>query len=208
MFGVLSMDSTPSISIIVSTRNRASPLSKMLHALSVLEMPSQDVAEIVVVDNASTDDTRAVVSDFARNSRIAICYVYERRPGLSVARNRGIAAARGNLLLFIDDDCLPAPTWMKSVVRAIGSDLRQVLGGRVELHDPRDAPVTIKTSLTEETLASHRGLNGFLHGCNMAIGRQVFDEIGRFDIRLGAGTSLDSAEDIDLVYRAVKAGIR
>ncbi len=83
----------------------------------------------------------------------------------------------------------------------------QVIGGRVELCNAGDLPVTIKTSTSKDKLTSHERLFGFLLGCNMIIGREVFDRIGLFDVRLGAGTGLAAAEETDFVYRALKASI-
>lgn len=201
------MSGAVSVSIIICTRNRAASLQRTLQALGNLELIPSLHVEIIVVDNGSTDGTRAVVSDCAREARPTVRYEHEARPGLSVARNRGIAAASGTLLLFTDDDCLPDRTWVTSAVRVTGGNLMQVIGGRVELYDDRDLPVTIKTSPVREQFTSHAMLQGFMHGCNMIIGRQVFDRIGLFDVRLGAGTGLAAAEDTDLIYRAFKANI-
>ena len=134
--------------------------------------------------------------------------MHESRSGLSEARNRAVAVARGSLLLFTDDDCLPAPDWVTAALRAFDGDFHQVIGGRVELHDPKDAPITIRTSLIAETLTSSHKLPGFMHGCNMAIGRPVIEKVGLFDIWFGAGSSFVSAEDTDLIYRSLKAGFR
>ena len=203
-----SMASSSSASVILCTRNRAASLGETLRALGELEVPAEADLEIVVVDNGSSDGTPAVVRDFAVRSATRVRYIHEPRPGLSAARNRGIAAARGALLLFTDDDCLPAPGWAAAALRALRSGPCQVLGGRVELHDPSAAPVTIRTSQVAETLTSPCALDGFLHGCNMAFGRTVIEAVGPFDMRFGAGGRLVSAEDTDLVYRALKAGIK
>jgi glycosyltransferase involved in cell wall biosynthesis len=196
-----------SVSVILCTRNRSIPLRETLRTLDALELPAMTDLEIIVVDNGSTDDTPGVVHDFAARSPRSVRYVHEPQPGLSAARNRGVAAARGALLLFTDDDCLPAADWVVAALRALEGNPCQIIGGRVELHDPSAAPVTIKTSQAAETLDSPDDLYGFLHGCNMAIGRAVIEAIGSFDTRFGAGGPLISAEDTDLVYRAFKAGI-
>lgn len=194
-------------SVIIATRNRADSLERALEALSSLEVPPGIQAEIVVVDNGSTDGTGKIVSSYSRLAAVPLRYVYEARPGASAARNRGIREATGELLLFTDDDCVPGPGWLADAARAIGSNLLQVIGGRVELYDPADLPVTIKTDLAPETLTSVGALYGFLHGCNMIVGRPVFDRIGVFDTRLGPGTAVAAAEDTDLVYRAFRSSI-
>jgi GT2 family glycosyltransferase len=199
---------TSSASIILCTRNRSASLRETLRVFGELEVPAAVDLEVVVVDNGSTDDTVAVVRDFAVRSAARVRYVHEPRPGLSAARNRGIAAARGTLLLFTDDDCLPAPGWAAAALRALRRDPCQIVAGRVELHDPSVARITIRTSQVAETLTSPYDLDGFLHGCNMAFGRAVVEAVGLFDTRFGAGGRLVSAEDTDLVYRALKTGVR
>ena len=63
--------------------------------------------ELVVVDNNSTDSTRAAVEHFARAALFPVTYVFERQPGLSFARNAGVAGSRGSIIVFTDDDCYP-----------------------------------------------------------------------------------------------------
>jgi GT2 family glycosyltransferase len=195
--------------VLVCTRNRARSLSETLQALNRIRFDPLSAVELIIVDNNSSDDTQRTVLDYISQSPVEIVYVQESTPGLSMARNRGIRIARGSVLLFTDDDCIPDVDWVNNIMQAFaGSDYRQVVGGRVELHNPDDVPLTIKSTLTAEELTSHHQVYGFLHGCNMAVGRAVLEEIGAFDVRLGAGTKLRAAEDTDLVYRALKAGVR
>jgi GT2 family glycosyltransferase len=201
------MTSILRVSIVICTRNRVTSLSETLAALRRLEEPADAMLEAVIVDSASTDGTEMAVQDFTRSAGFPIRYVREERPGLSLARNRGIQEARGEILLFTDDDCLPEPTWVTAALHELGGNPVQVIGGRVELHDPNDLPMTIKTSLMHERFETWTNPFGFAHGCNMIVGRGVLARIGLFDIRLGAGTVLGAGEDADFFYRAFKAGI-
>ena len=161
--------------------------------------------EVIVVDNASTDDTKAVVE--AAATRLPLRYVYEDRPGSGRARNMGLRYAVGRLIFITDDDCIVGPNWLETGVCLLSGNPQQLIGGRVTLHDPRDLPLTIKTDAEPTSLTSVSELFGFVLGCNMIFGRCVLDDIGLFDPRLGPGTRCKAAEDTDLVYRAYRAGI-
>jgi GT2 family glycosyltransferase len=84
----------------------------------------------------------------------------------------------------------------------------RVLGGRAERADVNDLPIGIRTFLDRVAISSFSQIMERLIGCNMAFRREVFDAIGMFDTRLGAGTRAGSAEDIDMFYRAVMAGMK
>ncbi len=106
-----------------------------------------------------------------------------------------------------DDDCIVTPDWLEVAVQLLADNPRQLIGGRVDLFDPHDLPVTIKTDPEPGDLASCNDLLGFVHGANLAFGRCVIDELGGFDDALGAGTPCKAGEDADFVYRALQSGI-
>jgi glycosyltransferase involved in cell wall biosynthesis len=191
----------------VCTRNRCSALAQLLESLTQLVTPRELSWELVIVDNGCTDGTAVLLDAFA--DRLPIRRVFEPRKGISRARNAGLRAARGEILAFTDDDCLPAPDWLSAIVQEFARDPGLAgLGGRVELHDPRDFPITIRTSRTRETLTSAYQLPGLMVGCNMAFARWAVAAVGEFDITLGAGTPVGSAEDTDYLYRALLLGMR
>lgn len=192
-------------SIIICTRNRADALRQTLAALGAMRVPDAVRYEVVVIDNGSSDGTRAAVE--AAAATLPVRYCHESRPGAGRARNAGLAEAAGRLIFVTDDDCIVSPDWLETGVRLLADDPRQVIGGRIDLHDPRDLPITIKTDTEPARLTSVTSLIGFLHGCNMILGRCVLDEIGLFDPALGPGTRCRAADETDLVYRAFRAGI-
>jgi len=197
----------PSVSIIICTRNRAASLARTLDTIGSLDVAGLSAIELIVVDNGSTDETQAVVAAFRGRVPLPVTYVEEARPGLATARNAGIRRATHQVILFTDDDCLPAGDWLLTAARLFSTDLLRVVGGRVELHNPDHLDLSIKTSLVEERLQGVGGLLGFVHGANLAFGRPVIERIGWFDVRFGAGTRLKSAEDTEFVYRAFHAGL-
>ncbi len=197
----------PTLSVIVCTRNRSPALAQLLDSLTRLGIPRGLSWELVVVDNGSTDGTALLLDSFA--CRLPVRRIFEGRKGLSRARNAGLAAAQGAILAFTDDDCIPSPDWLSNVVREFEHYPELAgLGGRVELHDPRDFPITIRTSRTREALTSAHQLPALMVGCNMAFRRQTVDAVGEFDVTLGAGTPAGSAEDTDYLYRALLLGLR
>lgn len=101
------------ISIIIPTRNRAVYLAETLASLgaAAADMP----AEILVVDNGSTDTTREVVSRFSRTSSLPVRYAYEPTPGLHVGRNLGAQLAQGDILAYLDDDVFVDPNWLTGI---------------------------------------------------------------------------------------------
>ena len=193
------------VSLIICTRNRSAILRQTLDAVATMHVPDVVRYEVIVVDNASTDGTKAIVE--AAVMRLPVRYLRESRPGLGRARNTGLSNALGRLIFITDDDCIVSPNWLETGFRLLANNPRQLIGGRVNLHDLRDLAITIKTDAEPAGLASVSELLGFVHGCNMIMGSCVLDEIGLFDPMLGAGTRCLGAEDADLVYRAFRAGI-
>jgi glycosyltransferase involved in cell wall biosynthesis len=195
------------LSVIVCTHNRKQMLIGCLDSIANSLSRAQPLeAEIVVVDNASEDGTAAAVAEWSARCRFPVQFLYEERRGPVPARNCGFRAARGTLLVFIDDDCLMDEDYASNALRCDARNPEMVLyGGRVELGDPTDLPLTIKTDRTPRRWniamrsARHENLGNCLHGCNMMMRRSLLGKVGPFDER--------TDNDIDLVYRCYIAGI-
>ncbi len=102
------MNNRNRVSVLIPTYNRAKILRKVLRAYAGQSRDHQ-LLEVVVVDDGSKDDTRSVVRECSESSPLPLRYVYQENSGLSAARNHGIREARGELLLFGDDDIIPGP---------------------------------------------------------------------------------------------------
>lgn len=193
------------ISIVICTRDRAEALTRCLSHLCDAFRDASLAWQLVVVDNGSRDGTAGVIEHFAR--RLPITHAFEARPGLSRARNRGIAEASHAIVAFTDDDCLVDATWARSIVEEFERhpDV-SVLGGPVELADRDDRAVSIRTCRTEERVTEVAHLFSLMSGCNMAFRRRVLDQVGRFDPVLGKGLKVGSGEDVDYLYRALRGG--
>src|SRR5579872_1336099 len=94
------------ITVIVCTYNRCELLRKALCSIAESRLSIGITWEILIVDNNSSDRTREVIEDFSRAGTCRVDYLFEPRPGLSNARNAGIQAARGDILVFTDDDVI------------------------------------------------------------------------------------------------------
>jgi glycosyltransferase involved in cell wall biosynthesis len=195
------------LSIVVCTRNRAKAIVPCLDSIASSLALAQPVdAEIVVVDNASEDETSPVVRSWSAQCGFPVNLVHETRRGVIYARNRAISAARGELLVWTDDDCRLDQSYVSSALRYDAQDAKPVLrGGRVELGDPSDLPLSIHTDLSPRRWniamrsARHEPLTRCLAGCNMMMRRSLLETVGPFDER--------TSDDTDLIFRCYVAGI-
>jgi glycosyltransferase involved in cell wall biosynthesis len=197
------------ISVIVCTRNRGAILTSCLDSIArAAATPIDAEVELIVVDNGSTDDTSAILHEWATTASISVLCISEPRAGLAVARNAGLRTAKGDLIAFTDDDCRLDETYFVDLLRHFaGDEVLTLRGGRVELGDPEDFPITIKTDDEIATYQHPVRPAGFIHGANLAMPHAVVDKVGSFDERLGAGTKF-GGEDTDYMIRAHALGIR
>jgi glycosyltransferase involved in cell wall biosynthesis len=203
------------ISVIVGTRNRAHVIAECLDSIAAAFAKARPLdAEIIVVDNGSTDGTLDLIRNWVAACPFPARWLSESRPGLSAARNYAMRVAQGDLLVFTDDDCRLNEEYIKDLLRHDAADTEPVLrGGRVERGDPTDLTLATKTSpdLTRwhrrMRSARYENLAAAIVGCNLALRREVAERIGPFDERIGPGCSIPAAEDTDWVWRAYLADI-
>jgi GT2 family glycosyltransferase len=197
------------ISVLVATCDRAENLRQLLQTVGRWTISSDLDWELWVIDNNSKDSTREVAEYFAKQQPRRIRYLFEGARGKSRALNAGLERAGGDILVMTDDDCIPDPHWLSAIAEEFSRQPEiGLIGGRVELYDPADKAVTIRTSCERRGLSDPADFFSFIAGCNMAFRTQVYQAIGGFDIRLGPGCRCDAAEDVDFIYRAYKKGFR
>ena len=205
-------------SIIICTCNRAHALADCLDSVAVAIRNSgtdMDKTEIVLVNNNSTDETESVLKKWQESCGINTVYAFEANQGLSYARNCGIRAASGDLIIFTDDDCIMDQNFLINAMKHDTDDEAPVLrGGRVELGDKNDLNLTTKTSLEKrewhksKNSARHENISEAILGASMIMKRRLIDTVGLFDTRLGAGSPIKAGEDTDYIYRSYLAGYR
>lgn len=198
------------VSVIICTWNSASRLRITLDALAQCVVPSELDWELVLVNNNCTDDTDVVAADF--ESRLPLEYVHEPRPGLSNARNAGLAAASGKLIIFTDDDVRPYRGWLESYWEAFRRNERDFyFGGPVESEFEEEAP---SLELLKTAPWSVQGLDygpeektgtgiSFI-GPNWACPREALDAAGGFNASLGlvgGSGGISVGEESDLMSR-------
>jgi len=201
------------LSIVLCTYNRARVLGR---ALTALVAAATDGAELIVVDNNSSDGTRDVVRRFL-GGPLNIRLVDEPRQGLSFARNTGIGVAAGDHIAFTDDDVVVDPDWIRSLRHAFERFPRAAwIGGKVLpiwpappppwLTDDRWAPLAL-LDYGDEAFAIGPDRPVCIVGANLAVRRAALDAAGLFAasvqrVGLGAG----STEDHELQLRLMNAG--
>jgi GT2 family glycosyltransferase len=144
-----------------------------------------------------------------------ISYVVLERFGKAYALNQAVKAARGDILVFTDDDCVASPDWLATIVNCFAQerDVGIVAGNVIAApsHGIRfsTCPATYTIEYiyrpAEENYSAPLGF--YWAGGNFAVRRQVMDEIGPFDEYLGPGTEFPGAEDIDFALRAEALGV-
>lgn len=203
-------------SIIVCTYNRAESLRDTLRALKAQQPVAGREWEIIVVDNNSKDDTQQVVTEFQREWQL-LRYEFEGEQGLSHARNHGIAAARGNVLLFTDDDVLPEPDWMETMLSGLDKYNADACGGYIApiwespppdwLTERFHGFLAVRTECRDDYVITSPSQAPF--GANMTFRREVFQKVGGFDTSRGRkGKILASGEDGEMFERILSAGLK
>jgi glycosyltransferase involved in cell wall biosynthesis len=196
--------------IAVCTRNRTADLKFCLGAL--LKLPDKG-QEIIVVDNdPSTDDTRKLIEQYP-----SVRYVFEKRKGLNIARNRAIAEASNDIVVFTDDDAIVDYRWLDNIVGNFNSPLVMCVTGMT-------MPLELETKAQEEfenyspfgkgfyrkkfsfTNSHPLATGGVGAGANMAVRKSLINDTGWFDEALDAGTPTQSGGDHEFFARVLLAG--
>jgi glycosyltransferase involved in cell wall biosynthesis len=197
------------VSILIASYNRSSSLLKFLQELASQVVPEDLDWEVLIVDNNSTDGTGKAVAPLVEKNPQRFRYFLETRQGKSAALNTGIKESKGEILAFTDDDCLPNPDWLSSIVEEFSADPSLgAIGGRVELYNKQDKPVSIRTCTQRTLISTPNQLFSLLIGCNMAVHRRVCERVQEFDTSLGPGNRTRALEDMDFLYRIYKQGFK
>ena len=209
-------------SVVIATYNRSGLLADTLQSLCAQQVVPRALQwEMVVVDNNSSDTTRETVRRVGETSSVPIRYEFEPRQGQSFARNSGIEAAKGAVILFTDDDILPDRGWVSGMLDALTTDRLDGVGGRVLPQWEADVPPWLSSrpdllswlALVEEDkpcrLEYPLSPTRRIVGASMAFRREVFEEFGRFQTSLGhRGRRLYGEEEVEFVHRLLLNGKR
>lgn len=200
-----SAQNPPPVSVVICTKDHPAELRRCLASLQPIR---KQALEIIVVDNNSaTQETRLVAQEFEA------IYVREETPGLSAARNRSIAVARGEALAFTDDDCEVDPGWIRGIQTGFSDPRVGCVTGKATA--PRGAAwvqqqfqqlargfeVDHIVQITREQLGNHYVVAGWGVGANMAFRAEALLAAGGFPLVL-----TDTGDDKYMFFIVVDAG--
>lgn len=213
----------PFVSVIVGTHDRPQQLAFCLPSLLALRYPNYEI--IIVDNNPSTTATFDMVRQ-AQQDAPHLHYLREDRPGISWARNRGIMAAKGEILVFTDDDVRVDQYWLAEMVRTFSSteNVGCVTGVvlPLELETPAQFWFEEFGGFSQVfaqqiiDLDKHRPANPLFPfalgnsgvGASMAFTASAIRGIDGFDPILGGGGPLNNAQDINAFFRVIMAGYK
>jgi GT2 family glycosyltransferase len=185
----------------------------LLNSVDVLVIPPACNAEVIAVDNGSVDDTPRVLAERTQAGHGVPFYALtEARKGKASALNRGLASAKGDILLIVDDDVVVDSQLLVKHMEAYEGKGFDAIQGRILPGVDPDGNHADRSRLREynipyidygENIHEIRGLTG----TNMSFTRQVFDKVGFFDARLGPGAA-GFSEDTEYSIRICNAGFK
>ncbi len=196
------------LTAIICTYNRAKYIGPLLESIAANDLAKSEY-EILLVDNNCTDNTREICNAFVqKHSDIHFRYTVEPEQGLSAARNRGIKEAKGDILVYIDDDALVDTWYLRTIADYMSShpDISAVGGPIIPLYET--AEPKWMTRFTKELLCGYLyygeqvrsfPLDRYPGGGNAAYQANVFNKVGLFNTALGRkGNNLMGAEEKDI----------
>jgi glycosyltransferase involved in cell wall biosynthesis len=180
------------ISAIICTRNQSTYLRKSLASLLAQSLPKEQF-EIITVDNASTDDTKQVITAFKSSGNIN--YIHDPFIGLSHARNTGWRNASGQYVAYLDDDAIAAPNWLQSILTGFRTVFPRPasVGGRIspiwETQRPKWLLKEMETYVgiinwSKKPMFLTDGKR-YLSGSNVSYRTEILQQSPGFDISLG-----------------------
>ncbi|MBD3373798.1 glycosyltransferase [candidate division KSB1 bacterium] len=196
--------SIPEISVIIPTHNRADSLINVLSNLEAQTCPF-DVFQVIVIDDASTDDTFSLLSQFRHHSQLNIRILQCKLANAGAARNLGVSQAVAPLLIFLDADIYVHPDFISKhlAYHQAYPQENMILQGRVEMAKELLVPHQVRHGIWNPPLGRKERFDTqwqSFRAANTSIKRQLFIRVGGFNPQLCA------AEDTELGYRLWKAG--
>ena len=203
------MNQQPTISVVICTYNNADSLAITLQQLAAQTGIDKESVEIILVDNNSPDHTRQTCLNFTQHSTLASTYIFEQRQGLSHARNTGVANARGEYILFTDDDADIPAHWLSAYLEQIAKNKPDCLYSRINIiwdkakpwwFLPEYTPCFVGVDYGNEAIVV-TNIHREFYGKNFCMKKTLIIELGGFDPALGRNGSKLIAGEETLLYR-------
>jgi GT2 family glycosyltransferase len=169
--------------------------------------------QIIIGDNNSQDETWDVLQSMARKFPLPLVLLKVRKRGKSVVMNEASRMARGDVLVFLDDDVVVQANWLSAVERFFDQKEYQAGQGVIRIQPQRAENLEIHTLInryrTIPNIDFGSAIKHFhsLNGANFAVSRRALDKVGPFDERLGPGAS-GTSEDVEFARRLRRDGLR
>jgi glycosyltransferase involved in cell wall biosynthesis len=186
------------VSVVVPVYNDPDGIRTTLESLVTQSVPPTGY-EVIVVDNGSTDDTRSVVRAFAARYDHVRLEVEADVQGSYAARNRGIEAASGSVLAFVDADMSVDPDWLRRAISAMHENDADYLACAVHLFAPGDEESLAGkyNRLTDLRVGRFVRERQFAPTCSLLVSRALLDEVGGFDPRFRSSGDLEFGNRVD-----------
>jgi GT2 family glycosyltransferase len=191
------MTQAPEASVVVPVYDAERTITECLDSLLAQDFPS-DRYEIIAIDNASRDRTPELLRRYA--GRIAV--LEEHKQGPAAARNRGVKAARGEIIAMTDSDCVVSRDWLRCLIAPLDDPAVGIVGGRNLSTQPCNDVERFGEEIHDHEKAITVYKPPYVITMNWAARASLFETIGYFD------EDLLRCEDVDLAYRAVQHGYR
>jgi GT2 family glycosyltransferase len=195
----------PTVSVVIPTRNRGALIRETLERLTAV---GDAAIEILVVDQSTDGATAEAVREFSsRDARVRL--IATPTVGSSNARNIGRAAAAGEVVAYVDDDCIVEKGWLEALTAEFRDpSVAGVFGRLTPYEQPERTGTEVGLKASEERAEYTRPLPPWWvgHGGNMAFRKADLIEVNGFDPLLAAGGSLCAGEDTDLAHRLLIRG--
>ncbi len=182
------------VSVVIPSHNRREKVKQAVKSLVNQDFPKKDYEIIVVSD--SWDGTEQAIAKIKKNSKVRISFFRKESDGPSQKRNVGWKNAKGNIVAFIDDDCVAGREWLKNIHDAFQGKVGAVEGKT--LTDDGIGPFT-------HYILNERG--GQYMTCNMAYKRELLKKMGGFDENFTTPVTINR-EDSDLAFSIMEKGYR
>lgn len=191
------MSFLPFVTIVIPAYNAETTLPACLKSLCELTYP-QTQTEIIVVNNNSQDNTRAVIQTFAPRVRC----LDEKKRGPAAARNCGIAHAQGEIIAFTDADCIVEPDWLTRLIVPLRDETVGAVGGAILSARSKNPIELFGEQIHSQENAICLYKPGYVATPNWASPKNLLLQLGMFDEQFQGG------EDTDLAWRILQAGKR
>lgn len=194
----------PTVSIVVPVKNCADKIKSLLDSLMKVEY-DKNKFEVVIVDGNSTDNTREIVVQYP------VRLMAEERRGLNAARNTGLRHSKGEIIAFTDGDCVVPKNWLNKIIEnfqdkdvgCVGGSASRYYDDFLSQYSDESIMPVLRRFEKKKILSEVKPPLQYPAGCNMAVRREVLDQVGVFDENIEYGFDED-----ELVERICHAGYK